>query len=222
MKCVRVCPVPCHQKPAGEARLHHVIAGAGCGLCDLAKRHIEVAFQHPLQPRALCEFAVKRGDFHAQRSAIALHHCPQRRQIHTEYERDPQHAFVTDQTHFQSGMAVNRGYQGDKAFRGKVNVTNGVAGFRQDLCDCQFHRLATGQNSLTAFTRQGRKQTIGSRGGHGRYHIFTPRAGNPSSGIRESAAAHNPDRLRQYPTGRYMPDPGIILDIPGAGALLRE
>jgi len=83
-------------------------------------------------------------------AASIVSHCGvQRRYIHPKQEGDPEHAFVADQAHFHAGAATDRCYQRNKAFRGKVDVENALAGIGQDLGKRQFDRFAACQKSLT-------------------------------------------------------------------------
>lgn len=120
----------------------------------------------------------------------SLHHGVQRRHIHPEDKRDPEHAFIADQAHLQTGAAIDRRDQGNETLRGKINVASALAGFGQDLGKHQLDRLAAGQKTLAILARQGRKQTIDSRGRLGKRHVSAPGGGgNPASGTRRPCNA---------------------------------
>jgi hypothetical protein len=108
----------------------------------------------------------------------------QRRSIHPKQEGDSEHAFVADQPYLQAGTAIDRRYQRNETFRGKIDVSNALSGFGKYLGKRQFNRFAACQKSLTVLAGQGRKQAIGSRGRPGERHMNSPSVGKP--GMRHS------------------------------------
>lgn len=149
-----------HQEPAGKARLNDMITGTGGRLCDLTHHHIEITLEVSLQDGASSQFAAKARNIHAKRPTFPLHYSVKWRYVHAQYEGDAKHALVPDQTHFQVGGVIQRLGQRNEAFRGKVDITNALPGFAQDLRKRQFDWLATSQEAPALLTRQCCKQLV--------------------------------------------------------------
>ena len=85
--------------------------------------------------------------------------------VHAKDQRRTQHAFVADQSHFQAGQSVQRSDQGNHALKREIDLPGAWPGLSQDIGECQFDRLAAGQEAQAMLARQGIDQQIGGRVG---------------------------------------------------------
>src|SRR5256884_9174069 len=68
---------------------------------------------------------------------------------YAEHQRDPQHAFVADESHLEAGAAVDRSDQRDKAVGGEQDMANMLPGPAQHIANAQLNLPAAGQQMLT-------------------------------------------------------------------------
>ena len=106
------------------------------------------------------ELAGKCRHFHSPSRACALHQGVQWCRIDAQHQRDPQHAFVADESHLEAGVTINRSDQGDEAVRGKEDVTNVLAGLAKYIGKAKLNLLAARQQMLTIFAGQSGEQAI--------------------------------------------------------------
>ena len=148
-----------HQQPAGEPGLDHVEARAGRRLRELAQMNEDIAVDLALQRRAASELAAEGRGAHSQRRSRALHDRTHRRHVDAERERNPEHAFVSDQADFERGGIVDRHDQRDEAVGGKIDVAEALPGRVEHVgkreLDTSRTRPASGAGRLSAAHRAG-------------------------------------------------------------------
>jgi hypothetical protein len=161
---IGVRPIAGHQEPPGKPRLDEMEAGASGHLRQLPQRYIEVAVQTPLKRRAMFELTGKCGRLHSPSRARALHHGMLRCDIYAQHQRDPQHALIAHEADFETGVAIHRSNQGDKAVRREEDVADAIVWRVKHFGKREINRLAACKQMFTILAGQGGKQKICSGG----------------------------------------------------------
>src|SRR6266700_4076100 len=94
------------------------------------------------------ELTTKCCRLHSPAGARALHQRVQRRSVYAENKRDPHHAFIADEAHFEIGVVADRSDQRDEAIGGKEDVTNALAGLAEHVGKAKLDLLAAGEQML--------------------------------------------------------------------------
>ena len=95
-----------------------------------------------------------------KRGSCTLHHRARWRIVHTKHERNTEHAFVADKTHFERLGVVDRHDQRDETLHGEIDVINAIAGRVQYGGKHEFDVLASGWKSTSIGGRQRFEQAM--------------------------------------------------------------
>jgi hypothetical protein len=87
--------------------------------------------------------------FNAQGGPSTLHQRTQRSVIHTDEQRNTEHALRADEAYFKAGTSIDGGDQRDEPPGWKIDMANSFSLLTQPLSERQFHRLAMCQQTST-------------------------------------------------------------------------
>ena len=96
-------PVLRHQQPPREPGFHDMEPRATGGLREFTQVNERIPVDHAVQRFVALNLHTEPRRIHAQRRTATLHDGAQRRDVHAEYQRDSEHAFVSDQAHLETG-----------------------------------------------------------------------------------------------------------------------
>jgi len=110
--------------------------------------------------------------------------------IDPKQQADSEHAFGADHSHFQTGVAIHRGDQGDEAVRRKVNMPDAIAGQAQNVGEGQLDSFAVLEQMFADLVWQGGDQTVRRGIVFGKLHRDSPVVVECPTGGEEDSGAH--------------------------------
>ena len=143
----------CHQQQSCQALFDQMETRAGRRLCHLVNLHVHIKIEAVSQCGAQFERATERRYREAQCAAGSVNKVTQRRYGNTQYGRDTHHAFIPDQSDFQSGFGIDWTYQRDKPAGWEVNMALGGASFMQNSAGFEFDLITMSKNAAAVLIR---------------------------------------------------------------------